>query len=138
MSIYNRLDYKTVLPQLEKQVESLKVDYVVKQGKSGIWTYRKWDSGVCELWGRHSATLSNYATVNSWYGYNTGAIDLPFKVYSPCTQISAKVGSGFAHSGNCYSASNNASITKITGYCIANQSGSQSTVWHFYIIGTWK
>lgn len=25
-------------------------DYIVDQGTSGIWTYRKWDSGVAECW----------------------------------------------------------------------------------------
>ena len=29
-------------------------DYVVEQGTSGIWTYRKWNSGVVECWGRTS------------------------------------------------------------------------------------
>ena len=27
-------------------------DYVVEQGTSGIWTYRKWNSGVSECWGK--------------------------------------------------------------------------------------
>lgn len=26
------------------------MDYVVEQGESGIWTYRKWNSGVAECW----------------------------------------------------------------------------------------
>lgn len=26
------------------------VDYVVEQGTSGIWTYRKWASGIAECW----------------------------------------------------------------------------------------
>lgn len=26
-------------------------DYIVEQGTSGIWTYRKWNSGVAECWG---------------------------------------------------------------------------------------
>lgn len=27
-------------------------DYIVEQGTSGIWTYRKWNSGIAECWGR--------------------------------------------------------------------------------------
>ena len=27
------------------------VDYIVEQGTSGIWTYRKWNSGIAECWG---------------------------------------------------------------------------------------
>ena len=36
-------------------------DYIVEQGTSGIWTYRKWSSGVAECWGRTaSKTISNW------------------------------------------------------------------------------
>lgn len=60
---FNREDSRTVLPQLEKnlnnkiedvqnEVNLLKADYIVEQGTSGIWTYRKWNSGIAECWGR--------------------------------------------------------------------------------------
>ena len=32
------------------------IDYIVEQGISGIWTYRKWNSGLAECWGM--ATVS--------------------------------------------------------------------------------
>lgn len=31
-------------------------DYIVEQGTSGIWTYRKWSSGVAECWGSYTTT----------------------------------------------------------------------------------
>lgn len=31
-------------------------DYVVEQSTSGIWTYRKWNSGIAECWGLYSVT----------------------------------------------------------------------------------
>lgn len=31
-------------------------DYIVEQGTSGIWTYRKWASGIAECWGRQIST----------------------------------------------------------------------------------
>lgn len=34
-------------------------DYVVEQGTSGIWAYRKWNSGLAELWCSLSATYQN-------------------------------------------------------------------------------
>ena len=62
-------------------------DFVVEQGTSGIWTYRKWSSGICEYWGKeqgftlndgaHSSppapftvvNTKNYTvTVTNWYG----------------------------------------------------------------------
>lgn len=39
------------IKDLEDQMEQFsKVDAVVEQGISGIWTYRKWKSGVAECW----------------------------------------------------------------------------------------
>lgn len=36
-----------------KFLEALGVkDYIVEQGTSGGWTYRKWNSGIAECWGR--------------------------------------------------------------------------------------
>lgn len=62
-------------------------DFVVQQGTSGIWTYRKWNSGLAEYWGKEqNFTLedgwhrspaapftivsegSAVATVTNWYG----------------------------------------------------------------------
>ncbi len=136
-----KTDLKNILEQTIPTVDHVKEqlpDYVIDQGTSDIWRYRKWNSGIVELWGRWSGTLTNYATVLTWYGYNTGSINLPFTVYEPCTQVSAKVGTGFAHSGNCYTAAANASISSIIGYAIANSSGSQACVFHFRIDGRWK
>lgn len=31
-------------------------DFVVEEGTSGIWTYRKWNSGIAECWGKYSIT----------------------------------------------------------------------------------
>lgn len=31
--------------------DGIQVDYIVKQGTDGIWTYRQWNSGVAECWG---------------------------------------------------------------------------------------
>ena len=62
-------------------------DYVLEQGTSGIWTYRKWSSGICEYWGKEQGftlddgvhlsppapftvvNTENYTvTVTNWYG----------------------------------------------------------------------
>ena len=62
-------------------------DYVVEQGTSGIWTYRKWNSGIAEYWGKeqnftletgwHRSPAAPFAVVNvenavatvtNWYG----------------------------------------------------------------------
>lgn len=41
-------------------------DYVVEQGAEGIWTYRKWESGIVECWG--ALSCSNIAVDSAWGG----------------------------------------------------------------------
>ncbi len=64
-------------------------DYIVEQGISGIWYYRKWNSGVAECWGRYSGTvnLSRYY-MNAYYS-DTIDVALPFTfTQTPLIQIS--------------------------------------------------
>ena len=49
-------------------------DYVVEQGTSGIWTYRKWNSGIAECWGRYSAST---AISTAWGSIYYGSVNLP-------------------------------------------------------------
>lgn len=70
--------------------QSSSADIVIEQGTSGIWTYRKWRSGLLEYWGKEQAfTLddgwhrspagpvtvtdpgNSVATVTNWYGDGT-------------------------------------------------------------------
>ena len=37
-------------------------DYVVEEGTSGIWRYRKWASGIAECWGRSDSVTKSIAT----------------------------------------------------------------------------
>lgn len=47
-------------------------DYVVAEGTSGIWRYRKWASGIAECWGARELTVS---VTNKWYTLYYGAFD---------------------------------------------------------------
>lgn len=42
-------------------VTPFQADYIVEQGTSGIWTYRKWNSGIAECWGKTSVESNTYA-----------------------------------------------------------------------------
>ena len=55
-------------------------DFVVEQGTSGIWTYRKWNSGVAECWGVHTMTSACNLAWGTLYYSNTLAprINYPF------------------------------------------------------------
>lgn len=111
-------------------------DYIVEQGTSGIWTYRKWNSGVAECWGVHSETLTSYTTVNGFYGYYVD-VTLPSDLFTDIPNIyySARIGAGFALTGTQTSATTS---TKIRVFALSTESGSQSTKWDISCIGTWK
>lgn len=45
-------------------------DFVIEQGTSGIWTYRKWNSGTKELWGKTTQSLThNKKLISDQYLY---------------------------------------------------------------------
>ena len=69
------------------KINNIEIDYIVSQGTSGIWTYRKWNSGLAEYWGKeqnftletgwHRSPAAPFAIVNTenavaivtnWYG----------------------------------------------------------------------
>ena len=54
-------------------------DFVIEQGKNGIWTYRKWSSGVAECWG--STTIAGVVCSNTngvLYYSDVKSVTFPF------------------------------------------------------------
>ena len=54
--------------------DSVSHDYIVAQGTSGIWFYRKWNSGLAEFWGRKQVSGNGSVTAQ--------AVDFPFALTS--------------------------------------------------------
>ena len=109
-------------------------DAVVEVGTDGIWTYRKYASGISECWGIQAATLSHYTTWNGMYGYYT-SVNVPSGLFnsSPVVSFTCQVGSGFSLGGTVRSGS-----ATITCYSISSASDSQSTYWYIRAVGRWK
>jgi hypothetical protein len=57
-------DYNNAKTELENIVSDFTdCDYIVEQGSTDGWTYRKWNSGIMECWGRFTSTNpSDYAS----------------------------------------------------------------------------
>lgn len=51
-------------------------DYIVETGTSGIWTYRKWNSGIAECWGTANPTSSVSGTEGGLY-FQSVYVDFP-------------------------------------------------------------
>ena len=53
---------------LASEISELKDAGIVAQGTSGVWTWRKWESGIAECWCKHSFTNLTCETAwGSWY-----------------------------------------------------------------------
>ena len=42
------------------------IDFIVEQGTNGIWTYRKWNSGVAECWCTDSSHSTGSSTTTNF------------------------------------------------------------------------
>lgn len=127
------LDLKALL---SKVLDALKVDYVVDIGTSGVWTYRKWNSGYVEAW----AVASNSSM--SWLAYATGlyysnpqwTVKYPFTIYD--ASISAIVtycGGNVGWVTNATKESN--SQAKVT---IVRNGNSGQVIMDFFVRGRWR
>jgi hypothetical protein len=114
-------------------------DYVVEEGSTGIWDYRKWSNGDAECWGNLSITPT---TVN---GTNSATVNLPFtfisdsstsyKVYITPAKTALYIGSF----GDCNS-SNNLSHTT-TSFVMSykyNNGTAYNVSFNLTVKGKWK
>lgn len=120
-----------------KQVPTEIADYIVEQGTDGIWTYRKWNSGIAECWG---VTASASRSITSSYGYGyysareTHNFPTGLFVTTPSAQATLKDGGA---SGNWFCVD---SITQnaVSGYCYGIKSNTSSCSVNIYANGKWK
>lgn len=120
-------------------------DYVVEEGTSGGWTYRKWNSGVSECWCITSPTsmaVSAWAAWGSVYEAKiTDAINYPTNLFTsfPTVIASATPRSTAGVMGIETSATGDASHTPIFYALRPNKPSATMTVSaSIHAIGTWK
>lgn len=114
-------------------------DYVVEQGTSGIWIYRKWASGIAECWGVSDAITQTTSTDWNVMTSNTAtpSISYPFTFKnSPVVSPSVHI-----HDGNFWLVTFNAgSTTKTPTYQIARGKSATTVTFKlgFHVFGQWK
>ena len=113
-------------------------DYVVAQGISGNWRYRKWNSGIAECWAKITQTVTPGEV---WTGTLNLApyvitVTTPIEFTSiDCVNASAYVGSG--HTITTYLSAklpNKISISALSVYL----TGQQECWAYVYVMGRWK
>ena len=67
----NPVQNKAIAAALAQKLGKADVaDYITAQGTTGVWTWRKWASGIAELWGIFSA--DTLAVDNAWHNVYYG------------------------------------------------------------------
>ena len=67
-------------------------DFILEQGTSGMWTYRKWNSGISEAWGESSLTVATQTAYGNGF-YNGSVINhtLPNGLFNARPMVVASV-----------------------------------------------
>lgn len=108
-------------------------DYIVEQGTSGDWTWRKWKSGIAECWGTFSVSLSQDGVSGGDYYSGTITISTPFKVANAIVTGTADNRYSLSNPGGSY-ANQNISFRLKRGSAISESSiGVQ-----IHVFGYWK
>lgn len=114
-------------------------DYVVEEGTSGIWIYRKWNSGTAECFGTQS--LGSKAITSAYgHGYYASAdtINFPSNLFTntPNIQVTSRDTAGYGTWFNVII--NGTSKTAVKGYAWSTTSITTAINVSIHAIGRWK
>lgn len=127
----------TELPSGVKVGGKTVADFIVEHGTSGIWTYRKWASGIAECWGTsETVTMDSW---KEWGGMYTAANVIPAYNYpvqfasAPMLQITYRaIKNGGLHYVEATGTNAHTPTVSVMRGTVGN--GSQGCV-HLYAIG---
>ena len=126
--IYAGTDYPSV---------NSNIDFIIEQGTSGSWTYRKWNSGIAECWlsaynvGSKAMTTqegSGYYAPLATYSFPTG-----FFIATPSVAVTADLQGALGGFSMSYS-----NKDSVAGYWWATRSVTKTCYLNIYAKGTWK
>ena len=121
-------------------------DAVVEEGTKTCtgpvtWWWRKWESGIVDLWGESTASEAAYgAAVLSWYPHSR-TLTFPFQIKDAAGSYSVYCGSGWGIPGAAFPYSHDSSpnfITQSNIYSLASSSGTLSVTYKIQLTARWK
>ena len=113
-------------------------DYVVEQGTSGAWAYRKWNSGKAECWLESDLSLTGSAPVaymngSAYYSYATVNLPFTFKT-QPRAMANGVLGTGMGF----VNILPESGYSKVTVYVTGNQESADITIRAMTVTGRWQ
>lgn len=114
---------------------NLQTDFIVGQGTSGYWFYRKWASGRAEAWTTSEISFTQTPSAIMGGYYTSGQIDLPVDVFSnpPNCVASGRIGTGLG-----FASISTTTATMVSLGIFGNQNATTSYITSIYAMGRWK
>ena len=124
-------------------------DYIVEQGTSGRWTYRKWNSGIGECWGQFSTDNITVSTAwgqvyyGGWMGttVNKTARKYPFAfIEDPIVETSLYTNEGDGWLAPDTNNNYGTLRTYAPAYCLVRPTSGRFILPRvsYYVVGRWK
>ena len=117
-------------------------DCVIETGRTGIWTYRKYASGIAECWGKTTVSGTFTLARNAWYAITGGSwttVSFPsgfFNATPECT-VTGRLSTNWNYPLGWVGNLSSASVEFLP--VLSGQSTSSVTVsYSIHAIGTWK
>ena len=114
------------------------MDFIIDQGNSGAWAYRKWNSGKAECWLESDLILTGstpvaYMNGSAYYSYAT--VNLPFTFNTlPRAMANGVLGTGMGFVNVLPESGKN----RVTVYVTGNQESADITIRAMTVTGRWK
>ena len=115
-------------------------DYVVEQGTDGVWTYRKWQSGIAECWGiTPTASYAITSTYGSLYYVDATLCTFPTNLFISVPAVNiARTPNGGVGTGLVFAAINSVTTTNVKAYIANSTSGTWNFNFSISAKGRWK
>lgn len=114
------------------------VDWVVEQKTEGIWTWRKWNSGIAECWGYESKTFAVTSSYGGHY-YTSTSVSLPAGLFTSVKSANVNRAGGTTSTSLSITSMNKCSKDSLNYYIFNATSLSEFTCNVSYEVkGRWK
>lgn len=116
-------------------------DAIVEVGTDGMWTYKKYASGVAECWGSYSITVTEWKAWGNLYegSPNTGEIAYPTGLFTSAPNFNAGVTGSVGAAGlETYVANTATQTPRFIVTRPSTVSSSPNFIIHIKAVGRWK
>ena len=113
---------------------SAPADYVIEVGTSGMWTFRKWYSGIAECWGTSTLASGAFTKADSIYFRTTGRLALPTDLFvsDPIINVTVK------HISIAMSGLNYSNSSQVDATASSQNATARDVTLYYQVIGRWK